>query len=257
MRLYYINEAEGQRHHVRSALGVDAEVWNDFQRYIREWRLELWRRHGIPCERQLRAPELLNGSVGLDHRSWTHSWIRASGEGEEIFAGGLRQIEEAARNLGGIEVINVCLYKPDCPDHKRVDLNRLLNRINASVAVANRHAFLIFRPGEESLVSRTYRRLRTFNPVPSRYEQWEDGRRIRNMPIENVIGGPAFRSSSSDWLLQMAHLIAHALLMQEEHKDEELSPLGRTTAVGQAFGVLDLALNRDASGQDLQGVVRR
>ena len=106
-------------------------------------------------------------------------------------------------------------------DYKRVGLDRLLNRINASVAMANRHAFLIFRPGEERLVSSTYRRLRTFNPVPSRYEIWEDGRRTRNMPIENVIGGPAFRSSRSDCMLQMAHLIAHALLMQEEHKDDQ------------------------------------
>ena len=256
MRIYYINEAEGQRHHVRSALGVDAEVWNDFQRHIQEWRLELWRRHGIPCERQLRAPELLNGSVGLDQRSWTHSWMRASGNGEEIFAGGLRQIEEAARNLGGIEVINTCLYKPDCPDHKRVGLNRLLNRINASAAMANRHAFLIFRPGEEGLVSRTYMRLRTFNPVPSRYEQWEDGRRIRNKPLENLIGGPAFRSSSSDWLLQMARLVAHSLLMQEEQADGEMALRKDTTGTGQAFDILDAALNRNASGRDLQGVVR-
>ena len=50
MRLYYINEAVGpRRRHVRSALGVDAEVWNDFLRNIHEWRLELRRRYGIPC----------------------------------------------------------------------------------------------------------------------------------------------------------------------------------------------------------------
>ena len=49
MRLYYINEAVGPRRHVRSALGVDAEVWNDFFRNIHEWRLELRQRHGIPA----------------------------------------------------------------------------------------------------------------------------------------------------------------------------------------------------------------
>ena len=114
MRLYYINQAEGRRHHVRSALGVDAEAWNDFFRNIHEWRLELRQRHGIPCERQLRASELLNGSVELGNRSCTDCWTRTSGKGEEIFADGLRRIEEAALAMGGIEVINVCLYKPDC-----------------------------------------------------------------------------------------------------------------------------------------------
>ena len=155
MRLYYVHEAESRRRHVRTALGVDAEVWNDFQRVIRDWRRDLWRSHGIPCEWHLRPSELLNGSVGLHHPSWTQSWMPTSGEGEKIFAEGLRRIEGAARTMGGIEAINVCLYKPDCGDYRRVGLNRLLNRINASAAMENRHAFLIFGPGEERLVSRT------------------------------------------------------------------------------------------------------
>ena len=29
MRLYYIDESEGPRYYVRSALGVDAERWNE------------------------------------------------------------------------------------------------------------------------------------------------------------------------------------------------------------------------------------
>ncbi len=31
----------------------------------------------------------------------------------EIFTGGLRVIEDAARTIGGVEVVNVCLRKPD------------------------------------------------------------------------------------------------------------------------------------------------
>ena len=40
--------------------------------------------------------------------------------------------------------------------------------------------------------------------------------RVANDVIEKVKGGPAFRDSASDYLLQMADLIAHALLKQEE-----------------------------------------
>ena len=257
MRLYYVHEAESRRRHVRTALGVDAEVWNDFQRVVRDWRRELWRSHGIPCEWHLRPSELSGQGTDRSRKDWHYALIRTPGEGKKIIAGGLRRIEGAARAMGGVEAINVCLYKPDCGDYRRVGLNRLLNRINASAAMENRHAFLIFRPGEEGLVSRTYWRLRTFNPVPSRYEQWEDGRRIRNKPLENVIGGPAFRSSSSDWLLQMARLVAHALLMQEEQADGEMALWKDTTGAGQAFDILDAALNRNASERDLQGVVRR
>ena len=89
--------------------------------------------------------------------------------------------------------------------------------------------------------------------TPSRYDAWEDGERTRDTPIEKVIGGPTFRDSASDCLLQMADLIAHALLKQKE----EPSPRVERQGVGKAFGILDRALNRRASRRDPQGVVRR
>ena len=155
----------------------------------------------------------------------------------EIFTGGLRVIEDAARTIGGVEVVNVCLRKPDVRGYERASLDRLLHRINSSVAS----------------VTRLYSRLMSRNPVPSRYEVWEDGERTRNIPIENVIGGPAFRSSHADCLLQMADLIAHALLKQEEVR----SPRVERQDIARAFGILGRALNRRASKRDPQGVVRR
>ena len=168
-------------------------------------------------------------------------------QGAEVFTGGLRRIEDAARSIGGIEVINICLHKPDGSRYERVSLDRLLNRINASVKSAGRHAFLIFDEGRQEKITRAYRRLKVRNPVPSRYETWEDGERTRNIPVENLIGGPAFRSSDSDYLLQMADFIAHALLKQEEEPVPRVEDMG----IGQAFGILDRALNRRAARRDL------
>ena len=167
--------------------------------------------------------------------------------------GGLRVIESAARSLGGVEVVNVCLRKADVKGYERVSLDRLLNRINSFVAAASRHAFLIFDAGREEMITRPYHRLRSRNPVPSRHEIWEDGERTKDIPIENVIGGPAFRSSHADCLFQMADLIAHALLKQEEEPSPRVERLG----IARAFGILDRALNRRASKRDPQGIVRR
>ena len=89
--------------------------------------------------------------------------------------------------------------------------------------------------------------------MPSRYEAWEDGERTKGISIENVIGGPAYRSSHSDHLLQMADLIAHALLKQAEEPSPRVDRLG----VDRAFGILDRTLNRRASKRDRQGVVRK
>ena len=67
--------------------------------------------------------------------------------------------------------------------------------------------------------------------MPSRYEVWEDGERTRDLPIERVIGGPAFRSSHADCLLQMADLIAHALLKQEEEPSPRVERQGHRSGL--------------------------
>ena len=234
MRLYYIDESEGPRYYVRTALGVDAERWNDLFQDIHAWRLELQDRYAVPTGRELHACDLLAGRGKLAREGGIDRRLTPE-QGAEVFTGGLRRIEDAGRSIGGIEVINVCLRKSDVKGYERVSLDRLLNRINTSVAAAARHAFLIFDEGKEEMVHRLYHRLRGRNPVPSKYEVWEDGERTRNIPIERVIGGPAFRSSHSDYLLQMADLIAHALLKQEE----EERPQGGEAGRDRAFRILD------------------
>ena len=76
--------------------------------------------------------------------------------------------------------------------------------------------------------------------MPSRYETWEDGAPTKDIPIERIIGGPSFRSSQHDDLLQMADLIAHALLKQEEEPSQMVRswastwPSGSSTAPSTA-----------------------
>ena len=101
------------------------------------------------------------------------------------------------------------------------------------------------------MVAQLYRRLRVRNHVPSRYDAWEDGERTKDIPMESVIGGAAFRASTSDRLLQMAGLIAHSLLKQEGE------PSPRVDREGIAQGILDRVLNWRASRRDQQAVVRR
>ena len=99
--------------------------------------------------------------------------------------------------------------------------------------------------------TRTYERLRSHNPVPVRVGACGDGWHTRNLPIDRIIGGPVFRSPETDCLLQVAGLVAQALLWREESTSLD----SRDNA--DAFAVLDRALNRRASRNDPQGVVRR
>ena len=113
--------------------------------------------------------------------------------------------------------------------YKRTNLDRLLNRVNTSVRRDGRFAYPVFDDGGERMVRRRYGRLRDRNHVPGRacavldtgYEMWEDDEPTKNIPIERVIGGPSFRDSASDHLLQVTGLIAYALLKQEEQPSPE------------------------------------
>ena len=252
MRIYYIDESEGPRYYVRTALGVDAERWNGLHGRVQDWRTALAVDYSVPTSRELHACDLLAGRGKLAHEGDTDRRLTPE-QGAEIFTGGLRIIENAAHTLGGIEVVNVCLRKADVKGYERVSLDRLLNRINTSVATDGRYAYLIFDEGGERMIKRLYGRLRSRNPVPSRYEVWEDGQATKDIPIERIIGGPSFRSSQDDDLLQLADLIAHALLKQEEEPSPRVERLG----IHRVFRILDHALNRSASRRDPQGVVRR
>ena len=89
--------------------------------------------------------------------------------------------------------------------------------------------------------------------MPTRHGACDNGWHTRDVPIERIIGSPAFRDPDTDCLLQAAGLVAHALLWQEEPPDTG----GDSDGLAGAFGVLDRALNRRAARRDPRGVVRR
>ena len=246
MRIYYVMEAQGHRCHVRTALGVDARVWNRLHRLVHEWRRQLEQNHGIPADGGLRPSELL-AAAAPSCGCGCHAQ-----PGTEVVAQGLRVVEDLAVETGGVQIVNVCLDMDETPTYRSVSLNRLYNRINATAAREGGYAFLIFGQEPEETVVRTYERLRNYNPVPVRTGACSDGWHTRNLPIDRIIGGPVFRSPDTDCLLQVAGMVAHALLRQEEP--------GAGVDSGEsadAFTVLDRALNRRASRHDPQGVVRR
>ena len=163
MRIYYTAEAEGLRHHVRSALGVDAGVWNRLNRRIHDWRRSLESRYGIPADLGLRPDEL--ASVHQSCACGCHSQ-HAPRQGAEVIGEGLRLIEDFAAGTGGVGVTNICLDKDDIPAYRRVSLDRLFNRVNATAAQAGGYAFVIFGQEPEEMVTGLYHRLRNYNPVP-------------------------------------------------------------------------------------------
>ena len=250
MRIYYVMEAQGRRCHVRSALGVDGRAWNRLYRRVGEWLRQLEQRYGIPAAAQLRASDLLAAAAPTCGCGCHVE--PASPHGAQAVAQGIRVVEDFAVETGGVGVINVCLDMDEAPAYRRVALDRLFNRINATAAREGGQALVIFGQEPDEPVTRTYERLRNYNPVPVRVGACGDGWHTRNLPIDRIIGGPAFRSPETDCLLQVAGMTAYALLWREEPAAGVDSG-----AMFDAFAVLDHALNRRASRHDSKGVVRR
>ena len=250
MRIYYVMEAQGRRCHVRTALGVDTRAWNRLHRRVRDWHRQLEQRNGIPADTCLRPNDLLaNATPSCGCGCHAQSSPR---HGAEVAAQGLRVVEDFAVETGGVQIINVCLNMDDAPAYRRVALDRLFNRINATAAREGGYALPIFGQEPDDTVARTYERLRSYNPVPVSVGACGDGWHTRNLPIDRIIGGPVFRNPDTDCLLQVAGLVAHALRWREEPGAGVDSG-----AMSGAFAVLDRALNRRASRHDPQGVVRR
>ena len=160
----------------------------------------------------------------------------------------MRVVEDLAVEIGSIHVINVCLDTDEAPAYRSVSLDRLYNRVNTTAARDEAYALAIFGQEPDDTVAHAYERLRNYNPVPVRVGACGDGWHTRNLPIDRNIGGPVFRSPASEPMLQVARLVAHALLRRDE-------PAGDVDS--GAFAILDRALNRRASRNDPQGVVRR
>ena len=158
-------EAEGLRYHVRSALGVDDKAWNRLNRRIHEWRRSLESRHGIPADLGLRPGELVSAPQSCSCGCYPEPAHR---QGAEVIAGGLRLIEDFAVEYGGVRVTNVCLDKGEGTAYRRVSLDRLFNRVNATAAQDKEFAFVIFGQEPEEMVAGLYHRLRNYNPVPAR-----------------------------------------------------------------------------------------
>lgn len=252
MRLYYLDESEGPKYYVRSAIGVNAEVWSKVFGHIRRWRKELMSTYHIPLFKELHAYDLLHGKGNLVRKG--KAYIRLSKEsGVKIFIGGLTLIETIGQSFANqFEVINVSLEKSNYSKVDVVTLERMQNRINKSVEQEGRYAFLIFDEGKENTTTRVYRKALVYNPVPSKFEFWEDGQQWKNIPPQNIVGGPVFRNSSSDYFIQLADFVAHALLKKDEQPTKRVNQY----KINEKFDILNVVLNKKASEEDPQGVVR-
>jgi hypothetical protein len=134
---------------------------------------------------------------------------------------------------------------------ERLLFERLINRINRTMAQWKSHALIVHDEGKDytSLV----RRMAVYNPVPSKFGAWEDGKPTKNFPTDRILEDIVFRDSSRSDLIQMADFCSYALFRSER-------PLASKNKYGlnRAFDELEPICIRAACGTDPRklGIIR-
>jgi hypothetical protein len=251
VRLYYLDESEDANYYVRSALGVDAEVWSEVFSRIKDWRHQVKNKYRIPMHMELHAHDLLRGKGLPKFENGKYVQLCVD-DGVAIFKNGLEQLERISKDFSKqVEVINICLSKKKYPNKTECySLERILNRIQKSSEIVDRYVFCIFDQGKEKQITSAYRKALNRNPIPSKYGKWENGGLYKNIPPKRIVGNPAFRSSKDDYFLQMVDFVAHARLKRDTPPNERVLKY----KINETFNILDSCLNRDASDNESQGV---
>lgn len=229
MHIIYIDDSNDKSLHTFSAIAIpDA---------IKAWRTGLSKSDGIRMHVEMHATDLLGGRGNISTTQVVTKYRRA-----QIFKSGLSVLAKQP----GVRVFNAC-------NINQLQLfERLLNRISRTMKEIDSYAILICDEGKEHEYTRLVRRMSRFNPIPSKYKAWENGKATKNITIDRILEDPIFKDSKRSYLVQMADFCAFALL--RFHKP---TPKTKKYGIDQVFdSVLAGIRVLEANSKDPRGVIR-
>lgn len=238
MHLVYIDDSKDEQTCVFSALLIPAEKWREIFQSVKEYRQYLRDTYGISIYYELHATEFVRGKGSLGAIRPVPKGLRC-----RIFKETLHFIT----TLPSIKMMHVSL-----PLNKEFwAFERLLNRINKNMSVADSHALLICDDGKEDAYTRLVRRMGVFNPIQSKYGQWADGSLTKNLTVTRIIEDPVFKSSKVSYFIQLVDFCAYSLLRHD-------APTEYTLRYGleMAFQLLTTIGVPESSPRDPQFVIR-
>jgi hypothetical protein len=238
MRFIYVDESHDDQLYVLSAMALPADSWSQALDQVVQYRRDLKRTDGIYVSTEFHAWKFVSGRGNIADR------IVTKARRCEIFVETLKFMT----TLPGIKLFNAALTL------KQADwaFERLINRINRALQDWQTYGILICDEGNEATFTRLLRKLRRFNPIPSRRGVWrETGKPIKNIPIDRILEDPFFKRSYQSYFLQLVDFAAYALLRRER-------PLASKSKYGldKAFANLKPILVLDANPKDPDGIIR-
>jgi hypothetical protein len=237
VRIVYLDESYDTAKFCLSAIAIRHSEWKECFELVREHRRQLKQDYGIYMRKEIHATDFVKGRGKISNANISR-WQRS-----RIFFGLL----ELVARLPKVLVFNVCLDVPRHPDPQLVAWGRMLNRIertlkefeNRELPLRRRlaagaslspdkaellrtrlesyraRAVIIADEGRERDITKVFRKMNVFNPIPSQFGVWPSGQSTRNITTERIIEDPVFKASFASYFVQLADCVAFALLKRE------------------------------------------
>lgn len=239
VRYFYVDESFDSEKFCLSAIGIKHTHWHDCFRTVQEHRRNLKADHGIYLRKEIHARDFVAGRGQISPTIiGKHTRVR-------LYLGLLNLVAQ----LPEVMIVNVCLDAKGRRDPQLDAWDRLLNRIERTMLefesrelpkrkslvaaalkpdvkepdqLAIERRLLSYAPRamifadkcRESEITRAFRKMTVFNPIPSKHGNWTVGR-TKNIPLERIIEDPVFKDSARSYFVQLADCVAFGLLKRE------------------------------------------
>jgi hypothetical protein len=199
MFFVYIDDSGDEKVRCFSALVVHESKWKESFALIKAHRRALKASDKMYVTRELHATEFVGGRGRIGTEPVTKE------RRGEIFWETLEMIAK----MPDIKMFNAICAKND----EKVLFERLINRINRTMASWRSHALIVHDEGKD--YTSMVRRMAVYNPIKSKFGAWGDGKEFRNFPTDRILEDIFFRKSDESDFIQMADFCAYALFRNE------------------------------------------
>lgn len=179
-----------------SALTIPVKNWNETFQFVKKLRQNLKQSDGIYTKKELHAWKFVSGRGDIAER------IVSKARRCQIY----KDILIAISSLPGLKLFTS--VQPTALKDRAFE--RLLNRLNTTLTHWDSYGILICDEGNEVQHTRMIRKMKVFNPIPSQFGQWDDGKSVKSIPLDRIIEDPFFKNSEHSYFIQMVDFCAYA-----------------------------------------------
>jgi hypothetical protein len=278
VRFFYVDESYDDTKFCLSAIAVRHTEWRDCFNRIKQHRGVLKQKYGIYLRKEIHSTDFVAGRGKISDK------FVSKRDRCRVFEGLLNLVA----SLPNVMVFNICLDKAGRTDPQLDAWDRLLNRIERTLFAMeekelplrrglttgltghvaegplkeidlrlNHYASrgMIFADeGKEISITKTFRKMNVFNPIPSKLGGWSSGESTKNIPIQRVLEDPIFKRSDQSYFVQLADCVAYSLLKKEVPQTPHVAKYGLHLLFDK---VISRVCFRNASPSDPNGIVRK